>query len=72
MIIILEFSIPSGEILGLLSFSYNEETNSGTLMMTIPASGETCLLGYGLNWTFFNETLLGSKQILDEDDESKQ
>ena len=67
-----EFSIPSGEILGLLSFSYNEETNSGTLMMTIPESGETCLLGYGLNWTFFNETLLGSKQILDEDDESKQ
>ena len=67
-----EFSIPSGEILGLLSFSYNEETNSGTLMMTIPASGETCLLGYGLNWTFFNETLLGNKQILDEDNESKQ
>jgi len=30
------------------------------------------LLGYGLNWTFFNETLLGNKQILDEDNESKQ
>ena len=60
------------ELLGIISFSYNEETNSGTLMMSMPTSGETCLLAYGLNWTFFNETLLGNKQILDEDNESKQ
>tara|TARA_B110000967_G_C18727544_1_gene480915 strand:- start:413 stop:826 length:414 start_codon:yes stop_codon:yes gene_type:complete len=67
-----ELSSQNGKLLGIISFSYNEETNSGTLMMSMPTSGETCLLAYGLNWTFFNETLLGNKQILDEDNESKQ
>jgi len=61
---------PDGELLGILSFGYNELTNRGTLFMTLPTSGQTCLLGYGLNWTFFNDTIMG-KKILDEDDESK-
>tara|TARA_B100000768_G_C10919031_1_gene224828 strand:- start:33 stop:440 length:408 start_codon:yes stop_codon:yes gene_type:complete len=63
-------AMPDGELLGILSFGYNELTNRGTLFMTLPTSGQTCLLGYGLNWTFFNDTIMG-KKILDEDDESK-
>ena len=43
--------------LGILSFTYNEERNSGTLMMTIPDTGETCILGYGVEWEFYNDIL---------------
>jgi hypothetical protein len=61
----------TGDMIGLLSFGYNEETNKGSFFMTILESKTTCLIGYGLNWIFFNDTIMG-KKILDEGNESKQ
>ena len=54
-------------VIGVLTFTYNEQWNKGTLMMTIPSTFETCILGYGVNWEFFPEL----KEILDEGNESK-
>ena len=33
-------------------------------MMTLPSTGETCILAYGVNWEFWGQ--LKSKKILDE------
>jgi hypothetical protein len=54
-------------VIGILTFTYNKEWNKGTLMMTIPSTFETCILGYGVNWEFFPDL----KKILDEGNESK-
>ena len=43
--------------IGILSFTYNETRETGTLMMTIPDTGETCILGYGVEWEFYNDIL---------------
>ena len=50
---------PFGELIGILSFGHNLERNSGTFMMTMPGMGPngenvSCILGYGLDWQFFN------------------
>tara|TARA_B100000902_G_scaffold389176_1_gene435902 strand:- start:544 stop:906 length:363 start_codon:yes stop_codon:yes gene_type:complete len=44
--------VPDAPVLGIITITYNEETGSGTVMMTIPAIGETCILAHGLNWNF--------------------
>ena len=54
-------------VIGVLTFTYNEQWNKGTLMMTIPSTFETCILGYGVNWEFFPDL----KRILEEGNESK-
>ena len=51
---------PFGDVIGILSFGHSAERNSGTFFMTIPgigANGEsmTCILGYGMNWKFFDD-----------------
>ena len=51
---------PYGEIIGILSFGHSIERDSGTFFMTIPGLGPngeslTCILGYGMNWTFFDD-----------------
>ena len=51
--------------IGILSFTYNDLRETGTLMMTIPETGETCILGYGVEWEFYND-------ILGEGNASKQ
>ena len=48
-----------GDLIGILSFGHNVERNSGTFMMTMPGMGPngesvSCILGYGLDWQFFN------------------
>tara|TARA_A100001011_G_C13769096_1_gene618398 strand:- start:117 stop:569 length:453 start_codon:yes stop_codon:yes gene_type:complete len=62
---------PFGQLLGIISFGHNDERDSGTFFMTMPqiAGGLTCILGYGLNWHWFDSE---GNRILDEDDESKQ
>lgn len=50
---------PFGDLLGILSFGHNPERNSGTFIMTMPGMGPngesvSCILGYGLDWQFFN------------------
>jgi len=51
---------PFGNVIGILSFGHSVERNSGTFFMTIPNIGPngesmTCILGYGLNWKFFDD-----------------
>jgi len=66
-----EQGLPTGNLIGIISFGYSEERDSGTFFMTMPqiAGGLTCILGYGLNWHWFDSE---GNRILDEDDESKQ
>ena len=50
----------NGEVIGILSFGHSIERDSGTFFMTIPGLGPkgeslTCILGYGMNWTFFDD-----------------
>ena len=59
---------PESPVIGLLTFTYNKDNNKGTFMITLPDTGETCILGYGMNWEFFPVL----KEILDEGNESKQ
>jgi hypothetical protein len=44
---------PEGEVLGIITISYNFIRNSGSILMTVPETGETCVLAYGQNWQFF-------------------
>ena len=49
-----------GDVIGILSFGHSIERDSGTFFMTIPSLGPngeslTCILGYGMNWTFFDD-----------------
>ena len=51
---------PYGDVIGILSFGHSIERDSGTFFMTIPGLGPngeslTCILGYGMNWTFFDD-----------------
>ena len=62
---------PETPVIGLLKFTYNKDNNKGTLLMTIPETGETCILGYGVNWEFYNGFEPSGRQILDEGNESK-
>ena len=57
---------PENDIIGILSFGHSVERNSGTFFMTLPGVGPmgtsiTCIIGYGLNWQFFDDN--GDKVI---------
>ncbi len=39
-------------LMGMLVFTYNAFTNRGTILLSVPETGETCLLAHGVNWTF--------------------
>ena len=43
-----------GDIVGILSFGHNAKNNTGTFFITIPDESVTCVLGYGMNWKFFD------------------
>ena len=47
-----------GTLLGTMSMWYNTNSKKGVFYLTIPASGETCLMSYGIDWTFDTELLL--------------
>ena len=58
---------PFSDLLGILSFGHSVERNTGTFFMTIPGIGPngeslTCILGYGSNWTFFDDD--GNKIVI--------
>ena len=51
---------PFGDVIGILSFGHSYERNTGTFFMTMPGIGVngeslTCILGYGMNWKFFDD-----------------
>ncbi len=49
---------PNSETFAWVSFWYSEELQNGSLFLTVRASGETCLMGYGMDWIFDTELLL--------------
>jgi len=47
-----------GTLLGTMSMWYNTDSKKGVFYLTIPTSGETCLMSYGIDWKFNTELLL--------------
>ena len=47
-----------GTLLGTMSMWYNTNGKKGVFYLTIPTSGETCLMSYGIDWKFDTELLL--------------
>ena len=47
-----------GTLLGTMSMWYNTNSKKGVFYLTIPTSGETCLMSYGIDWKFNTELLL--------------
>jgi len=47
-----------GTLLGTMSMWYNTNSKKGVFYLTIPTSGETCLMSYGIDWKFDTELLL--------------
>ncbi len=50
--------ITTGDILGTMSFWYNKDTKRGVFYMTLKESQFTCLLSYGVNWSFDTDNML--------------
>ena len=64
-----EGGAPYGKVIGLLSFGHSIERDTGTFFMTLPGIGPdgqsmTCILGYGMNWKFFDDD--GNPMILQD------
>ena len=49
---------PNTPAIAWVSFWYSEETDSGSMFLTVVESGETCLMGYGMQWKFDTDALL--------------
>ena len=49
---------PNSEVFAYVSFWYSEELENGSVFLTIKETGETCLMGYGMDWIFDAELLL--------------
>ena len=50
--------IITNDILGTMSFWYNKDNNRGVFYMTLRDTQFTCLLSYGVNWSFDTNNLL--------------
>lgn len=62
---------PNSSTFAWVSFWYSNDLKNGSVFLTIQQSGETCLMGYGMDWIFDTELLL---DIVNEEiaNESKQ
>ena len=49
---------PNSKSFAWISFWYSEELNNGSIFLTISQTGETCMMGYGMDWIFDTELLL--------------
>ena len=49
---------PNAESFAWLSFWYSNELENGSVFLTIQETGETCMMGYGMDWIFDTELLL--------------
>jgi len=49
---------PNSESFAWVSFWYSSELKNGSMFLTIAETGETCLMGYGMDWNFDTELLL--------------
>lgn len=62
---------PNSDTFAWVSFWYSPELKNGSVFLTIKETGQTCLMGYGMDWIFDTELLL---DIVNEEiaNESKQ
>lgn len=49
---------PNSETFAWVSFWYSGELKNGSVFLTIRETGQTCLMGYGMDWMFDTELLL--------------
>ena len=49
---------PNTADIAWVSFWYSDETESGSFFLTVVEGGETCLMGYGMEWKFDTDLLL--------------
>ena len=49
---------PNSETFAWVSFWYSPELKNGSVFLTIKETGQTCLMGYGMDWVFDTELLL--------------
>ena len=49
---------PNSETFAWVSFWYSPELKNGSVFLTIKQTGQTCLMGYGMDWIFDTELLL--------------
>ena len=49
---------PNSETFAWVSFWYSPELKNGSVFLTIAETGQTCLMGYGMNWIFDTDLLL--------------
>ena len=49
---------PNTETFAWVSFWYSPELKNGSVFLTIKETGQTCLMGYGMDWIFDTELLL--------------
>ena len=49
---------PNSETFAWVSFWYSEELKNGSVFLTIKETGQTCLMGYGMDWIFDTDLLL--------------
>lgn len=48
----------NSEVFAWVSFWYSVENSTGSIFLTVKETGETCLMGYGMEWIFDEELLL--------------
>ena len=65
---------PNSETFAYVSFWYSEELENGSVFLTIKETGETCLMGYGMDWIFDAELLLDivNSSLANESKQSKE
>ena len=49
---------PNSDTFAWVSFWYSSELKNGSVFLTIKETGQTCLMGYGMDWIFDTELLL--------------
>ena len=49
---------PNSDTFAWVSFWYSPELKNGSVFLTIKETGQTCLMGYGMDWIFDTELLL--------------
>ena len=63
---------PDSATMAWISFWYSQETETGSLFLTVVNNGETCLMGYGMEWDFDTDFLLDIvNESFNEGNESK-
>jgi len=63
---------PNSDTMAWISFWYSQETKTGSLFLTVVNNGETCLMGYGMEWDFDTDFLLDIvNESFNEGNESK-